>query len=132
MKVVFWRHSCFYFVGSCRRIWCSLEFLFHPCSCFYPYIHCQDSSKALWPSWSAYPCRYRHLQFGFILWWDYIAIILFLYKVHCCSLFQDTRFGYLLDWMSTSFLIKEVLTSSARIRKAFIAYLVTNIFYIVS
>jgi hypothetical protein len=34
--------------------------------------------------------------------------------------------------MSTSFLIKEVLTSSARIRKAFIAYLVTNIFYIVS
>uniref|UniRef100_A0A453AQD5 Secreted protein n=1 Tax=Aegilops tauschii subsp. strangulata TaxID=200361 RepID=A0A453AQD5_AEGTS len=30
--------------GACRRIWCPLELLFHPCSSFYPYIHYQDSS----------------------------------------------------------------------------------------
>jgi hypothetical protein len=41
-----------------------LELLFHPRSCFYPYIHCQDSSKTLWISWSAYSCWYRFVQFA--------------------------------------------------------------------
>lgn len=52
--------TCLYlFLGSCGRIWCTLEFLFYSCCNSTSYINNQCSSKILWNSRGRYSSRYR-------------------------------------------------------------------------
>lgn len=77
------RPICSYIlVGSCGRIWCTLELLFHACYHVNSYVNNWRSSKILWNPWFGDSSRYSFNGNIQIL---FLPLVKWLYKLVCLS-----------------------------------------------